>query len=78
MVVSKNRSENVLFLFSYIIGALVFGFAIGFVSLLISYTILTVLLNLDLIPVNFRFYGIILVFTDTIQNIVNWIIGWIF
>lgn len=75
---SNYKTENVLFLFSYIIGTIVFGLVIGFVSLLISYAILIEMLNLGLIPTDFRFYGLTLTYIDAVKHIFGWVSGWLF
>ena len=79
---SNYRSENVLFLLSYIIGTIVFGLVIGFISLLISYAILTGILNLGLIPTDSFLYGLILTVIntaiDTLKAIFERVSGWIF
>jgi hypothetical protein len=75
---SNYKTENVLFLFSYIIGTIVFGLVIGFVSLLISYAILIEMLNVGLIPTDFIFYSLTLTYIDAVKHVFGWVSGWLF
>jgi hypothetical protein len=75
---SKYALEDLFILFSYIVATFIIGCIFFIVSLLISYTMTTAFLSLNLIPADSWFYSIAMAYLDAIRDIIGAISGSIF
>ena len=69
------ESKDVFFYLVVMIGTFIIGSIIGLVLLLVSYAIMTALLNLDLVPKDSLFYGAILAWIGAVKTIMGRLIG---